>query len=49
MSNYTNQTNVIQRITFDGLSIISDERIPLPARMLLTTAKPDEQCFSPSD
>ncbi|HII4350305.1 hypothetical protein [Enterobacter sp. KB-221C9] len=47
MRNYTNQANVTKRISFNGLTIISDERFPLQARTLLTTAKPDEQCFTP--
>ncbi|KLR16301.1 hypothetical protein ABR26_18680 [Enterobacter bugandensis] len=44
MRNYTNQANIIKRIAFDGLTVISDERVTSPICMLLATTKPDEQC-----
>ncbi|WP_288764536.1 hypothetical protein [uncultured Enterobacter sp.] len=44
MRNYTNQANIIKRIAFDGLTVISDERVTSPVGMLLATTKPDEQC-----
>nr|WP_183516239.1 hypothetical protein [Enterobacter ludwigii]MBB2843649.1 hypothetical protein [Enterobacter ludwigii] len=46
MRNYTYQANVIKRLAFYGLSIVSDERFAGPVRMLLAAAKPDEQCVS---
>ncbi|HBE6754324.1 TPA: hypothetical protein KML76_004918 [Escherichia coli] len=46
MRNYTYQANIIKRLTFDCLTIISNERVTGPVRMLLASAKPDEQCVS---
>ncbi|EOY8403664.1 hypothetical protein V5K10_000518 [Enterobacter asburiae] len=41
MRNYTNQANIIKRIAFDGLAIISDERVTSPICVLLAATKPD--------
>ncbi|WP_320709342.1 hypothetical protein [Enterobacter sp. 302C9] len=41
MRNYTNQANIIKRLAFDGLAIISNERVTSPIRVLLAAAKPD--------
>lgn len=46
MRNYTNQANIIKCLTFDCLTIISNERLSGPERMLLASAKPDEQCVA---
>ncbi|EHN8791603.1 TPA: hypothetical protein ACOEHI_000618 [Enterobacter kobei] len=46
MGNYTNQANVIQRISFDGFAIIRDKRATRPIGVLLAAAKPDQQCIS---
>ncbi|MCU6277028.1 hypothetical protein [Enterobacter quasiroggenkampii] len=49
MRNYTNQANIIKSLAFYGLTIISDQCVPGPIRVLLAAAKPDEQCVSPPD
>ncbi|WP_274621797.1 hypothetical protein [Enterobacter chengduensis] len=41
MGDYTNQANVIQRISFDGFAIISDNRATSPICVQLAAAKPD--------
>ncbi|HCR2141976.1 TPA: hypothetical protein OND26_003469 [Enterobacter kobei] len=46
MGNYTNQANVIQRISFDGFAIIRDKRATRPIGVLLAATKPDKQRFS---
>ncbi|MCK7012757.1 MULTISPECIES: hypothetical protein [Enterobacter cloacae complex] len=46
MRNYTNQTNIIKCLAFDGFTIISYERVTGPVRMLLAAAKPDKQSVS---
>ncbi|WP_048996201.1 hypothetical protein [Enterobacter kobei] len=46
MGNYTNQANVIQRISFDGFAIIRDKRATRPIGVLLAAAKPNEQGVS---
>ncbi|MFP2785970.1 hypothetical protein [Enterobacter ludwigii] len=46
MRNHANKANVIKRLAFYGLSIISNERLTGPICMLLAAAKPDEQCVS---
>ncbi|HDT1602680.1 TPA: hypothetical protein QHT00_001759 [Enterobacter sichuanensis] len=46
MRNYTYHANVIKRLAFNGFTIISNERVTGPVRMLLSAAKPDEQSVS---
>ncbi|EPL2414743.1 hypothetical protein [Enterobacter cloacae] len=46
MRNYTYQANIIKRLAFNGFTIISNERVTGPVRMLLASAKPDEQSVS---
>ncbi|MFP2365662.1 hypothetical protein ACLEXY_02985 [Enterobacter ludwigii] len=46
MRNYTYQANVIKRIAFNGLTVVSNQRATCPISMLLSATKPNEQGVS---
>ncbi|HBH7063454.1 TPA: hypothetical protein KWH93_003627 [Enterobacter cloacae] len=46
MRNYTYHANVIKRLAINGFTIISNERVTGPVRMLLAATEPYEQCVS---